>query len=58
MAGYLATAAMLTALLAAPLIFGTYAVVPRSDAGSVALYGGCGVLSFGTVSLLSRWAVR
>ena len=40
MAGYLATAAMLTALLAAPLIFGTYAVVPRSDTRALTVWFG------------------
>jgi hypothetical protein len=40
MAGYLAILAILTALLAAPLLFGTFAVVPRSDTRALVVWFG------------------
>ena len=40
MAGYLAILAILTVLLAAPLIFGTYAVLPRSDTRALTVWFG------------------
>jgi hypothetical protein len=40
MAGYLAILAILTVLLAAPLILGTYVVVPRSDTRALTVWFG------------------
>ncbi|HLH24409.1 MAG TPA: hypothetical protein VK066_17950 [Chloroflexota bacterium] len=50
MAGYLAILSILTVLLAAPLIFGTFAVVPRTDTRTLVVW-------FGLLTLLLAGAL-
>lgn len=57
MAGWLAIVCLLTVLFAAPLAFGSYAVVPRSDTRALVVWFGLLTALFGAALLAGALAL-